>query len=400
MDPSKHDLDKELSSGPLSEKGFSRKLRGKIEERVERKHKWNNSLTSSTGLAVLALAVVLVIRLNSAGETELTPQAFTSAMEAKPDQKPLRSAQTVQVPGERLPIHSALLLAFRSDTPDQPQTSEYRTLLIAPDKNGLSVSVQGKGILLPHGDGFWKIDALHSGGSQQIIAHPAAQKLIRQQSASPVGEVRRFTDKLLFVGNNVAALSELPEEASTGKGKPEYRVKKIEDLTEKQTLASTKQDIALGNFLKDHSMENANGQGSGDASPLWKNIDWRISRSKGKWVAEVPAAASGDSSAAFKALSVDLPESVVSYDSLVCSWEAIRSIEPRAVDAVSSPDNSWLVIVTDRELKAYAYHNGIVPQPLLNVPLKPNERLIMNQWALGNYVQDWIYHAGVYLNDK
>ncbi len=81
---------------------------------------------------------------------------------------------------------------------------------------------------------------------------------------------------------------------------------------------------------------------------------------------------------------------VYRYDALVPGWSDIRQVVPDAKDAVSSPDNFFTVVKTKNKLLVLAKNpNGTLAfEPLAQIDLK-DEDIIMHEWALGSYVDDW-----------
>jgi hypothetical protein len=128
---------------------------------------------------------------------------------------------------------------------------------------------------------------------------------------------------------------------------------------------------------------------------------WAIVRRPGSWV---PAAAKtklegGQESYTLQPVSLTLPDAVVSHDQLCCTWADLKRVQPDATDAVSSPTKDFVAIITPSSIYFYEYRGGKLGEsPLLTVNLNDNEKLVMAQWATGDYVANWVKAARNFLN--
>ncbi len=91
----------------------------------------------------------------------------------------------------------------------------------------------------------------------------------------------------------------------------------------------------------------------------------------------------------FKEIDCVIPEEMVSHDSLCMDWNDIKKAEPDLVDAVSSPDKKILVVQTSNVLKVYRDIQNGLGNPDLEIPIGSRDRMILNQWATGKYVNKW-----------
>lgn len=81
---------------------------------------------------------------------------------------------------------------------------------------------------------------------------------------------------------------------------------------------------------------------------------------------------------------------LVGYDLLYPNWNIIRQKVPNALDAYSSPDKNFIVVLTDAKILVYNISNGYLSDtPLKSISLKNNEEVIMSQWSTGGYVKTW-----------
>lgn len=81
---------------------------------------------------------------------------------------------------------------------------------------------------------------------------------------------------------------------------------------------------------------------------------------------------------------------VYRYDSLTPNWPEIRGLVPAALDAVASPDDFFTVVRTKNALLVYERDSDgtLSADPLAELALE-GEEIIMHEWALGSFVDDW-----------
>jgi hypothetical protein len=94
--------------------------------------------------------------------------------------------------------------------------------------------------------------------------------------------------------------------------------------------------------------------------------------------------------------SYPLPASIVGYDALPMSWEAIEQQVPGARDAVASPAGDMVVVLAGGRLLVFAPRNGQLGAPIGEAPTPPGD-LVMAQWATGTYVAVWSAQLAPYL---
>ncbi|MDF9408724.1 hypothetical protein L7E55_10220 [Pelotomaculum isophthalicicum JI] len=133
-----------------------------------------------------------------------------------------------------------------------------------------------------------------------------------------------------------------------------------------------------------------------------------LQRIGGKWEAIAPLnvsrSHSGNGSSGTRVkepikLSLPLPESITSYDSLCKGWEEIKQKYPDAKDAVSSPEKDLLAVLTPNKLMVFLNPEKGVDIPDLSIDVDESERIILNQWATGENVEKWDADMKKYLTE-
>jgi len=85
----------------------------------------------------------------------------------------------------------------------------------------------------------------------------------------------------------------------------------------------------------------------------------------------------------------DVPEALVSHDSLCLKWEEILEAIPEAVDAVSSPNEDLLIVLTNNKLMVFNNPAEGLENAAVTIDIDGNQQIVVNQWAVGDYATKW-----------
>ncbi|MCY9692131.1 hypothetical protein [Paenibacillus alginolyticus] len=416
--PDPDDLHKQLESGPLKQSGFTSKLQGDIEEAIERKERAKpkvKPLLCFAGLGAIAAAILLFPWSTIHTQSDAAPAMDASVTTA--------SASTSSSPA---PISTALLIGLRTERESNNteaqhalgpiRYSTYRTMLIAPVRGQLQKTSEGRGILMPYKQNFWKIDSLvHKTKTDEVhylSAHLADQPVKPEVFPDQADEQLNRVETLVFAGNQYVSIAESEE---AWRGNAPYQAERIWV----RTLPQLKEGHTVQFYNKpvDKNHVSLTDLYSSSISSLLPNVpssstkllgeitgqSWTVQREPGRWVgkiAETPrnSPATPDSYVLHD-FPRELPDKVINHDDLCCSWSAIQSSWPLATDALTSPMNDMIVIFENGKLKFYPYGQAPGNAPQLSIDLQPGEKLVMAQWATDHYVQEWIDKVGRYLNN-
>jgi hypothetical protein len=404
------DFEKELAEGPLPQKGFSDELRRKIEARIEeQKPKPFRPWLQWTGaVSLLAVAAVtgLSLGFNPWGNQE--EQVSEAGMLDNSDM----AAAAVQVP-----IRSGILIGLRSDDPD----TAYRTLYIAPEQEKLREIAEGRGILVPYKQEFWKVEPLvyqeNDDRYLYLTSYPAEQKAALPAAgvakSPPDGsllpnEKIEHSEKLRFASNQFLSVEESEKISSpvrTAVRKDAVWVTQIPLLSGAgkagfSAAVSFRKHFSLGEVLGSTVQQSAPKAEFTGRKFDPSTVEWTLKRRQGNWILQTAERADGGTGGGYslRDLEVHPPEWLVNHDGLNFSWNEIRSVQPRAVDALTSPESDLVVVLTDRQILVYpSQNNHIREQPALTIDLRPHESLVMAQWATDHYVQEWSDKVRKYL---
>jgi hypothetical protein len=418
MAPSWIDLEREMKEGPFAQKGFTKQLQQQIEYKMELKQTTVKSRFIRIA-GVSAVVLLLVLSLThfdwshiTTKQTNSTPASNTEINEHKPvvSNLPFR-------------VKSVLLLGLRTDIQGKNSSealnannySTYRTQLITGDskaKQNVLISAEGNGLLIPHGQQFWKIDALTqetpNGTNHYLSAHLASSKAITRNDAGTSTGQLHSNEKLVYAGNNYVSIIS-SEEGIQGNATASYQTVWTRTLEQMNTAAgkSAKDHISMNEIFGNQTdAEIAQIQPKLDSSQggITSEItgeNWTLTRQIGKWLPQIAEIEtfSNPATTSFKlhSIPIEIPEKIVSHDQLVCSWDRITQMQPEAIDAVSSPDGDMVAIITVNKIYVYPYEDNQFGPLALQIELNKNESMVMAQWATAKYADKWIDEGNRYL---
>ncbi|MFC5403764.1 hypothetical protein [Cohnella soli] len=365
------ELFEQLARGPLNRNGFDESMKRRINDSLDRPAgarrgarfwplRWP-ALGFSLLLALVIGAGVWGLNAGIGQRDNLS--------ESTPEPVETSAASSAQ-PVDPTP-HSAVAIGLRQDgnAPDSPST--YRTIVVAPENGKLTYVRSGEGIWMPYKTTFWKIESrtVSAPSSQLLVALKSGISDAKAANTSVAGR----SEKLLYAGSRFVSIMQ-----TSADGTSRAFVNQVTDLdpkvreTDPETLANTEYSFAaaLG--------DAANGQ---DAE------EWAIAREEKKWVAKKPA---GDRAAAvsdWTTISVELNSDFAKDLPLAVSG---LQLDRNAADAYISKDGDTAVIVSNNRIQVVPYRLSLAEQQPAELTLRPNESVVMVQWATqAKYVDNW-----------
>lgn len=262
---------------------------------------------------------------------------------------------------------------------------DYRTIWIRYSYGRMSPVNVKQNIIVPRKNGFWEI-GVHKKygdfGERDIVwGSPIMKNSPKIKSVLPVEEnIKDTTSEILFVGNEFISTD------NCGTGKRYFSVLPMDKLNGKSVdfsqifsnNASKMFQTSAENYLRKIGKPEKNFK----VESLSTN--WSVSRRSGRWILR-GRIKQGDFDIIYPAQKTIL----TSYDDLYPSFAVIKEDIPSAVDAYTSPNRDFVVILTDSELFVYSLNTHGIGKMLLSFPIKKNEKVVMSQWAMGKYVDSW-----------
>jgi len=319
MSPNDPDWKKELSRPPQEGKGFDEKLRRRIEEQLDRKEDrrrkryWFWPVLGSFCAAALTLAGIGAAPIL----LDVWSDKSSSHAAAAPAEEIVMTASAQRASVAPVSIKTGVLIGLRQDHPAAvptagaaQETSSYRTLMIAPVDGEVRVAAEGNGILVPYGQKFWRIDAeTYSSPTDSIHylnAHPADKNAEHAAIKDNPEEEVRYSEKLVFAGNQYVSIAEQKAVAASGSTAPAALFNRVRvDKLNRMTAAAA--DIFVGGGNEEHvTVMDIFGEGalgilsgitrSDGTAVLAKALtgsSWSITRKPGRWTAQVAEMVTG-----------------------------------------------------------------------------------------------------------
>lgn len=347
---------------------------------------------------------------------------------------------------------SGLLLGISrvSDSDIFYSPNKYRTLWIYQSDSGIKVNLINDEIIAPYGDEFYSIskrqckyeklnewvrekkdfldylDYEYYFNFNKVISNKLGQdsyvKLSEEELKSKAEKeewpINLLYEEILYVGNEYISIK--GNNFITGGGtykNQDYYINfyKLNDINKEVKIMNVFDEIPQDeiNKLKEEKLKVLkeekidNGELYFEERQLVDDRYITVAREKGRLVAQVPLITEskhyGNGSLyridkKFLTLDTNLPESIENYDLLSPLWDNIKSYYPQLKDAVSSPLDNMLVVLTDKKLLIFSGSDYDLNSPDYEITIDSREKIIMNQWATGDYVEEWNETIKEYIN--
>lgn len=356
MDNMKDPLLAQFSEPPLKKRGFTEQLRLSIASeiiRLQRSERSHNKkrvwLPVWSGAALVLLAVIYYsFPAPESIQEQLDVVSLNQAAPIEQIEEPI--AYTVQ---------SGLLLGTRYETNQDPLDHTYRTLWIAPEHGSVAVKQEGEGLLVPYRLDFWKLDDLDSREGEQIVAWQLTKFMDILETEMPLAvQPDRLSERISFVGQQYVVIER------THDGETASWMTTLSAIADHAPVP-----VSLTEVVDDPGI------------PQEEIYAISIHRAKGSWSIHAETAADEKK--------LRLNQKAVSFDRLCADWTEIQQLESQAVDALCSPTEDWIAVIVPAAIRIYPVDNGIIPQRIHSIPLHPGERVVMAEWATGDYVEKW-----------
>lgn len=339
-------------------------------------------------------------------------------------------------PGEPANNQTGVLLGLRAPCPDQVDNTgeQYRTLWLAWSDQKLAPALEAGAIMFPRKNGFYQLQVVRKQEGEKAEDFLTATHLLKQQQEKVGKEeekekteeenVRKLTlnaslpplnlpgtegwiaRKICFVSNDYVSVEETVKEAPVRgshtseesrlrffpvDGLPGMKAVKISDLAGPEAAATMK-----------YGEQRVRQQLGLNQTSQWDEKNFGLTRKMGYWVfngrlnyREKDACEKADYD-----ITVIPPDDVVCYNKLQIPWTRVKNHVPSAVDVFTSPAKDLALVITDNEIVVYGMQQeNLVNPPLEKIPLRIGEEVIMAEWALGHYVEDWTLIFQTYLTE-
>lgn len=306
-------------------------------------------------------------------------------------------------------MKTGVMLGLRSlKTPSDPLHSEYnyRTIFIAANGKKLLPMQQTNNIFFPRKSGFWKLDikrATEDGTIKDIIhsynifigknEKAKSMKMMFMFKAIPALSEKNVID---YVGNDYASIE--TTSFTNNNALVKYKIVPIDSLPNLKP-------VTMNDIMGREGVSNIDINARNSINVV-KRMGYRIEdenlvpdnfglfRKNGHWYFQGRINYENGDKASYQDYRINVipPSNLIFFDELSISWNSIKDRVPEATDAFTSPNKDIALVLTGRDkLMIYQINNGMLGlKPIQTIKLKTGEKVIMAEWATGNYVENWV----------
>ncbi|SCZ02087.1 hypothetical protein [Alkaliphilus peptidifermentans] len=314
---------------------------------------------------------------------------------------------------------TGVLVGLRS-TPQKTGTAEhvnnYRTLWISAKNKQLQPLAETEDLFFPRRSGFWKLEVKSITDNGRTEEFPIAYNILARED-NPIhdliidpelweGREGRIYREVNYVGNDYVSI----EETAKGiyQGGEEWKEKHLKILAIDSLPNIKGVDIfdllgAAGIEAMDAGIQRLLEERVGDkiiGSEVERD-NFGLERRLGHWFfkGKVNYMKNQESFSADYNINLIPPSKLIFYDELSVPWTNAKDKIPSTVDLYTSPNKDIAIVVTKKELMVYGIDGGKLQQePLQRITLRENETVIMAEWAIGHYVENWNKTLNNYIN--
>lgn len=298
------------------------------------------------------------------------------------------------------------------DVTNQVPIWEYKTIWINSQNKSIEGIYELNKLLMPRKNGFWIIE-----NQRKVVGNSVNDELTAipqfriDDTASLEDELILFSNNdmmkredislanteaeiilpsilknILFLGNDYISIENIDIDRNSRRTLQIYA---IDNLVDKKPIKLT--DL-LGDNGKEIFAEGARSVVSLDPLTILNEENVGLIRRNGYWTMKGRINYKQNEEELYKDFNIKAipPKEMVSYDEQTIPWDAIRLIVPDVVDAYSSPNNEFIVVITSSHLVIYYLEDSdIVNNPVARIKLPFDSSIIMSEWALGRYANVW-----------
>jgi hypothetical protein len=291
---------------------------------------------------------------------------------------------------------SGVLIGLKSQT--RYGDYAYRTIWIAASQSHIRPILEANNIFFPRMSGFWECFSMAVSDGETwgnvLIARSAFTRDPdpRRMEIEGGEEARAKPAEIIinYIGNDYVSAEHIEDNENRlvilpidYMSSPE-NVKAIDLLgTNGSTSyenARARAIIALLNEQSDLSISDDHGESFG------------LLREKGHWklMGRVNYLSLESKKYSDFDLRVIPPNRLVFYDTLALNWNKIKDRVPDAIDAFTSPDQSFAIVKTKNKLTVYPIDTEqLAVESLGEIEILEDETIVMAEWATAVYVNTW-----------
>lgn len=280
---------------------------------------------------------------------------------------------------------------------DDFEKAAYKTLWISVIDNELQpIMVLEDSLLLPRVNGFSNIslDSNFENGVMENKLEVTSRKKDPNDKKEVKGEQTKkgIYEEITFVGNDYIGLESYSGDDFKGSYN-EYNIIPIDTM-------NTYKSMDIVNLFGKEQEENYN---KSEEKAIQKyNIDGKeyytknkysnitLQRKNGNWHLEglLNEKKSFDNSEPFD-ININPVPILINYDTLAVPWSQVSSLGRDVRDVVTAPNGKIAITLAKDKLSIYKITDGRLGERLGEININSDEKIVMAEWAVGDYVKYW-----------
>lgn len=307
--------------------------------------------------------------------------------------------------------HTGVLLGLRAPNRHSSMEDCYRTLWLELKGQKLAPPLEINTLIFPRRSGFYQLQVVKNVEGKKREDFFIVENVLKNEKENtrelpldPYSWEKKegyVTRRINYVGNDYLSIEETVKQTLAGvdsineekklqiitiDGLPGMKAVKISDLVGPDALTA----------MEDGEQKLYRQAGLVKTGPL-DETNFGLVRKMGYWIFNGRVNYHQEEAHKKESLekmdyhlTVIPPEHLVCHNKLDLPWTQVKNHVPSAVDVFTSPAKNLALVVTNNEILVYQMNQGnLEDTPLEKIPLKKDEEIIMAEWALGHYVENW-----------
>lgn len=278
------------------------------------------------------------------------------------------------------------------------EEASYRTLWISVINDELQpIMVLNNSLLLPRINGFSNISLTSNfdGGKMENKLKVTSRKKDPKDKKEIKGEQNTagIYQEITFVGNDYIGLESYSGEEEFRGTFNDYNIIPIDTM-------DTYKSMDIVNLFGKEQEENYNKSEKNaiqkydvDGREYYsknRNSNITLQRRNGNWHLE--GILNGKNSTELPKtfdININPVPILVNYDSLLVPWNQVLSLGRDVRDVVTSPNGKIAITLAKDKLAIYKITDGRIGERLGEININSDEKIVMAEWAVGDYVKYW-----------
>lgn len=289
---------------------------------------------------------------------------------------------------------------------------EYRTLWISSENNKLDYIYEMSNLIIPRARGFWKVEVnknkISSYVRESIVAYPIfddstlTEHKSSHEKANTLENYNNIIDEknriinIMFLGNDYLT-AEIIDYNKSNPALPYIRTIPLDNVSLEEGIKISDIIGQAGKISMEQSATSALTLSSRELREVLeenpKENSFTVARRNGHWILKGRInSLSPEYSDKYLDYDINMipPSKLVNYDQLNVTWAKIKERIPEAIDAYTSPNQDFALIILDSEILIYMISKGDLSEtPIKSIAIDSKEKLVMAQWAKGDETQKW-----------